>query len=112
MKKKGSLGCFTGQNCAPLERIVFPTDSDFGEEIEDQYYKRSVPSGFVLSPKRTSEPPQLLIKSPTDLLSGNEGPLIVGGYGEEEDEDDYKLDEAQFAQLSVEEESLQDEAAF
>ena len=39
------------KNAEP-ERIVFPTDSDFGEEIEDQYYKRMVPSGFVLSPKR------------------------------------------------------------
>lgn len=41
-----------GQKNAEPERIVFPTDSDFGEEIEDQYYKRMVPSGFVLSPKR------------------------------------------------------------
>jgi len=50
-------------------------DSDFGEEIEDQYYKRSIPPGgglLLLSPKRSSEPPttngnnSVLLLSPTN----------------------------------------------
>ena len=67
------------------------TESDFGEEIEDQYYKRSVPSNFVLSPKRNSETPHLSIKSPS---SQEKDPLMneeLYGFG---DDDDIDLDEA------------------
>ena len=83
-----------GPNYAPPERIALAIGSDFGEEIEDQYYKRSVPSGFVLSPKRNSEAPQLSPKSPTEILSSYNDPLMMGGYGDEDDEDDIDLDEA------------------
>ena len=38
-------------------------ESDFGDEVEDQYYKRSIPSNgglLLLSPKRSSEPPNII----------------------------------------------------
>ena len=73
-----------------------------------------------MSPKRTSEPPGLSILSPASSLAGGNGgakasvqyigsdPLMASG----QDEDEIDLDEAQFAHISVEEDSQTDAAGF
>lgn len=63
----------------------------FGDEIEDQYYKRSVPS--ILSPKRNNEQQPLSIKSPKSggISAGNKFPFDA--YGDEEEEEEIDIDD-------------------
>lgn len=101
-------------NYEPPESISHKADSDFGEEIEDQYYKRSVPSGgglLLLSPKRSSEPPNagtLLSPANRDLHGDRRGLAQL----EVDDEDgDEGVDLDQFAHLSVDEDESDEGAA-
>ena len=100
-------------------------DSDFGEEIEDQYYKRSIPPGgglLLLSPKRSSEPPttngnnSVLLLSPTNrdhhqLVNKNN--CLMQRADEEAEEceegDEVGVDIDQFAHLSVDEDESEDD---